>query len=207
MKVQEGQAEIPSSPSSLGTLVLSSLEALTKDIQRKGYQCCSFDSFFSKIKHMLEENLPSLCRISRRLAACAFSKREVQDLGSEGGSAKCHSCPLCSQHPPSPGCLVHISLLPENAAQLLLRRHLYHLRCRYRPDTQRSRRRQSRNAQGILYSSSWHFWVAAFKTSFSSHRSLENFLATPRKARATPTLPLVCPSLSGSKWLGGEDFS
>lgn len=48
VKVQEGKVEISSSPSSPGTFVLSSLEARIKDLQRKGYQRCSFTSFFTK---------------------------------------------------------------------------------------------------------------------------------------------------------------
>lgn len=126
---------------------------------------------------------------------------------------KCHSCPLYSQHPSSPGRLVRISLLSANAVQLLWRRvlteSLLHALpfcttygAQYRPDTQRSRRRQSHNVQGILYSSSWHFLVVVFNSSFSSHRSLENFLQTGQLLHCC----YVCLSLPGSKLLGGEDF-
>lgn len=48
VKVQEGKVEILSSPSSPGTFVLSSLESHIKDLQRRGYQCCSFAPFLIK---------------------------------------------------------------------------------------------------------------------------------------------------------------
>lgn len=80
--------------------------------------------FFSKIKHNLEANL------SLHLL--------FLNPGSEGGSEKCHSCALCSQHPSSPGCLVWISLLSAHAVQLLQRNVLAEplsMHCHFIPGT------------------------------------------------------------------------
>lgn len=83
-----------------------------------------FFFFFPKIKHNLEANL------SLHLL--------FLNLSSEGGPEKCHSCPLCSQHPSSPGCLVWISLQSANAVQLQQRNVLAEplsMHCHFIPGT------------------------------------------------------------------------